>query len=312
MRLHRFAAAVALPGMFASPLVAERQGETTTALSSAPTVDLAVSTKSNGEPTTFEVFAPRPSSSEASKSVSEDQLSVTPTSTVDLPSSTSTYEPTGAPFPASAFNHCEDPNARPFCLPTNGTDLYVGNYYYATWNPDFFPHNSSIVVKVQYRNDSSYTYFELDFVALWIEDGTTSKAKSAAGPMVTVKNAPPRYLPPSQTSKFHKEGIMIGLPVSLGFVLLVVVGLFFGMRKQRKIGLGNIMGRQKRGYATRKSKRERLGLGKKGAIRLEEVELPNRPRNDSLGSLVSEDDEIRPAPRGNHFRDELQRQKTGR
>ena len=97
----------------------------------------------------------------------------------------------------------------------------------------------------------------------------SAKLDAFDGPMVTLQNAPVEHYPPSETTKFDKLGLMIGLPVSLGFVCLVVFGLMFGMRKNRTIGIGNIMGRN-RGYGARKSKRQRLGLGKKGAIRLEE------------------------------------------
>jgi hypothetical protein len=40
-------------------------------------------------------------------------------------------------------------------LPLNGSELYAGSTYYATWNPDFFPLNSTVVIKVQFDNDSS-------------------------------------------------------------------------------------------------------------------------------------------------------------
>lgn len=81
------------------------------------------------------------------------------------------------------------------------------------------------------------------------------------------------------------------------------------------------MGRRNRGYGVGKSRRQRLGLGKKkGAIRLDDREqqansqfrdAPTHGRGDSLGNLAG-DDEIRPAPRGNQFRDEIRRQQTGR
>ena len=147
----------------------------------------------------------------------------------------------------------------------------------------------------------------------------TKTANPYKGPSIMITNEPAtHYSPPDPTKVPNKEGLIIGLPVSLGFVLLVVVGLYFGMRKQRIIGLGNIMGRRNKGYGTGKSRRQRLGLSKKGAIRLEDQEsktairtAPAHSHGDSLGSLVS-DDEIRPAPRGNQFRDEIERQQTGR
>jgi hypothetical protein len=157
--------------------------------------------------------------------------------------------------------------------------------------------------------------FNLTFTALNIDNENPGvKAKSYDGPSITIMNEPPRHLPPSNTTKIQKEGLMIGLPVGLGALFIVVAGTYFGMRKHRTIGLGNIMGRRNRGYGVGKSRRQRLGLGKKGAIALEEREIPGRTREraNSLGSLVSDDDEIRPAPRGNQFRDEIQRQQTGR
>jgi hypothetical protein len=225
-----------------------------------------------------------------------------------------------------------------------------------TWNPDFYPLNSTVIIKLQLDNDSTqqvwsspktknswghvevtmekewmqgklarpelfsvyadgvtlgYSMFNLTFAALNNDEEGDGKAVFADGPTITLKNAPPRHLPPSPTTKFHKEGLMIGLPIALAFVLIVVVGLYIGNRKKRTIGLGNIMGRHNRGYGTRKSKRQRLGLGKKGAIRLEEREVPQHTRADSLGSLIS-DDGIRPAPGNNHFRDEIERQRTGK
>jgi len=229
----------------------------------------------------------------------------------------------------------------------------VGETYYVTWNPDYFPVNSTITIKLNYANDSQiqawssdpvdnswgvttitmdqvwlqgYSQYNLTFYALMFESADpASKSVPYDGPMITLTNKPPNhYTPPQHTKVPDKLGLMVGLPVSLGFCLLVVLGLWLGMRKHRTIGLGNVMGRRG-GYGTRKSRRERLGLGKKGAIRLQEREvlaepqyrddmppaprIPAHRREESLGSLVS-DDGIRPS--GNAFRQELERQKTGR
>lgn len=168
-----------------------------------------------------------------------------------------------------------------------------------------------------------YSAYNLTFYALNFEaSDATKQATPYEGPMITITNEPPQhYKPPEPTKPPNKSGLLIGLPVSLGFVVIVVVGLFIGMRKHRTIGLGNIMGRRNRGYGVGKSRRQRLGLGKKkGAIRLDDREqqansqfrdAPTHGRGDSLGNLAG-DDEIRPAPRGNQFRDEIRRQQTGR
>ena len=170
-----------------------------------------------------------------------------------------------------------------------------------------------------------YSEYNLTFYALMFESADpSSKSVPYDGPNVMLTNTPPsHYAPPEQTKLPNKMGLMVGLPVSLGFCFLVVVGLWLGMRKHRTIGLGNVMGRRG-GYGAGKSRRQRLGFGKKGAIRLQEREvsaepqyrdmppaprIPGHGREESLGSLVS-DDGIR--PHGNAFRQELERQKTGR
>ena len=216
-----------------------------------------------------------------------------------------------------------------------------------TWDPDFFPINSTVTVKLQYANDSQqeawsssaldvswgvatvtmdaawlqgYSQYNLTFVALDFEPGMPNKvATPYAGPLITLTRAPPNHYKPPSHTKVNKDGLVIGLPVGLGMCTLVVVGLFFGMRKHRTIGLGNIMGRRgKAGYGVAKSRRQRLGLSKKGAIRLQDRDerAPTMPppvpgahaRGDSLGSLVSDGK----PPRGNQFRDEIARQQGGR
>ncbi|KAF2730512.1 hypothetical protein EJ04DRAFT_392476, partial [Polyplosphaeria fusca] len=180
-------------------------------------------------------------------------------------------------------------DTQPFCLPNNESTLYIGNTYYATWNPDYFPLNSTVTVKAQFINDSlqevwsspatdnswgfvaftvgnewtqSYDRFNLTLYALVFEaDDPTKKATPWTGPTFEVTKEPPRhYAPPEPTKAPNKEGLYIGIPVSLGFVLIVVVGLWIGMRHRRTIGIGNIMGRRQ-GYGAGKSRRQRLGLG---------------------------------------------------
>ena len=82
---------------------------------------------------------------------------------------------------------------------------------------------------------------------------------------------------------------MIALPIALGCAAFIVLGLFFGMRKHRILGVGSVYGRRGRGYGERKSRRQRLGV-RKAAIRLEEREVPPEPR-------YTDADEIMPAPR---------------
>jgi hypothetical protein len=166
------------------------------------------------------------------------------------------------------------------------------------------------------------------------------------GPTVYLSKAPAtHYAPPPHTKLPSNLSLLIGLPLGLGALVFVSLGLFFGMRKHRHIGVGGVMGKRA-GYGVGKSRRQRLG--KKGAIRLEEREVlqsrsqgartggntrargedeirpfdaqgtaqqmwPLPPargghqRDESLGSLVSDSE-----GGNNAFRREVERQRTGR
>ncbi|KAF2800502.1 hypothetical protein K505DRAFT_190800, partial [Melanomma pulvis-pyrius CBS 109.77] len=181
-------------------------------------------------------------------------------------------------------------NKNPFCLPSNESTLFYDKTYYATWDPLSFPTNSTVVVQIQLSNDTTqqvwssgktdnswgfvavetkkewmqgYSMYNLTFHLLNYEPAAPERAASTLdGPVITLTNEPPNhYKAPPFNKVPNKEGLLIGLPVTLGFLLIVIVGLYFGMRKHRTIGLGNIMGRR-RGYGVGKSKRQRLGLGK--------------------------------------------------
>ncbi|CAI6257503.1 unnamed protein product [Periconia digitata] len=342
------AISTAFLGASAGPMAAKRQDSSaTSASSSASSSSTASSTSSSAStPQISEGLVPTTLSDGTVTTTSVRDPQFTETSSTSSDTTSYTFSRTGLPVPASTnFPQCHDTGAKPFCLPNNNTPVYVGKTYYATWNADFFPPNSTVQIKVQWTNDSKvetyssenipnqlgyaavsmekdwlqgYDLYNLTFRAVNFDSGNPKKkAEVFDGPMVTLGYAPIEHYPPSRPTQFNKEGLMIGLPVTLGFVLIVVVGLYIGMRKNRIIGVGNIMGR-KRGYGAGKSRRQRMGLGKKGAIRLEDREASRaqytpangHSRGDSLGSLVSDDG--RPAPGTNHFRDEIQRQQTGR
>ncbi|PVI05936.1 hypothetical protein DM02DRAFT_55132 [Periconia macrospinosa] len=352
MKFDSFTALVAISTAFlgtsAGPVVAKRQGSSTisgtssSSSSSSPTP----TTSSSSKDQVSEGLVPITLSDGTVTTTAVRDPQFTPTASTSSDTTSYTYSRTGLPVPVSTnFPQCHDTGAKPFCLPNNNTPVYVGKTYYATWNPDFFPVNSTVQIKIQWANDSNvetwssenilnqlgyaavnmekdwlqgYSMYNLSFRALnFVSSDPKMKAEVFDGPMVTLGYAPPQHRPPPPPTKFNKEGLIIGLPVTLGCVLLVVFGLYIGMRKNRTIGLGNVMGRR-RGYGTGKSKRQRLGLGKKGAIRLEDREPPRsqyanargHSHGDSLGSLVSDDG--RPTPGTNHFRDEIHRQQTGR
>ncbi|KAF2839555.1 hypothetical protein M501DRAFT_1010654 [Patellaria atrata CBS 101060] len=330
---------------------------TDTAITEGPTVAL-VQTVINGTTTTVEVEIPTPTESDsesASATVTGDRSE---TAEPELTASP-TPRPTNAPLVSTDESiRCTDPNAKPFCQPTNNTEVYVGKIYYVTWNPAFFNDNSTVAIALNFDNSSQtqawqsrevphsdgfatvkmegkwlngYTRFNLTFLAVQFEDGRDEVATWFTGPTVELRHEPPSHYPPPPENHIDPNdmGLKVGLPIGLGGLFLVMFGLLFGMRKTRTIGLGNIMSRN-RGYASGKSRRQRLGMGKKGAIRLQEREvsrehqyrddLPSPPRgefgqpqggyarDEDLGSLVGT-----PTEEGrNAFRAEIERQRTGR
>jgi hypothetical protein len=66
------------------------------------------------------------------------------------------------------------------------------------------------------------------------------------GPDFMLTNEPPtHYKAPAFTKVPDKAGLLIGLPVTLGVLVLGIVAIYFGMKKHRSFGVGNIWGRRK-------------------------------------------------------------------
>ncbi|CAG8974262.1 hypothetical protein HYALB_00008957 [Hymenoscyphus albidus] len=271
----------------------------------------------------------------------------------------------GAPAPTStgggSFQVCQnmDGNYAPFCKPENGSSVYIGETYYVNWDTHFFAmKNASVLVQANYVNatgpdgitggiqayQSPPTANAFGFIA-WTIDSVWLKGMKAnnvtlfivplnpianeptsfQGPTLEVTNRPKEYYHPGKPKKPKAQDIYIALPTVFGFIMLCVVGGYFWNRNQRKIGLGNIMGRRK-GYGVGKSRSQRLGLGKKksGAIRLQERDLSAgtqyrdtpqrraaghaRADSESLGSLVGTPTE----DRDGYFTDEMNPQARAR
>lgn len=192
-------------------------------------------------------------------------------------------------------------------------ELYA-NQLQVQWSSTAFPANTSITVGLQYGNNASQVawisdqyvtqrgYTEVTIQEDWLEgyvarnlsliwntfSATAGDRKVAF--QVEIDQKPVEHYPAPAKSKVpDKESLVIALPVTLGFLCIVMFGLYFGMRKHRHIGLKSVMGRGRRGYGNGKSRRERLGI-KKGAIRLEDREV------FSDSDVYRDDDDIVPAP----------------
>ncbi|KAI9741334.1 MAG: hypothetical protein M1834_003051 [Cirrosporium novae-zelandiae] len=313
---------------YAAAILARQPDASTTALASSAATSGTETTVSATAKTTGDTAA------KSTDAVSATDDIVTTRTTKDAATSTSdTAESATASRTLDGdFPVCHEATGplRPFCLPTDGRD----NGGQSAWTSD--------------RTANSYGYLTVTFEKAWLQDNarnnltfyiveydpsSTTRNSILNGPTVSLTTAPKTHYSPSPpTSVPNKAGLMIGLPVCLGFVLLVVCGLFIGMRKHRRIGLGNVMGR-KRGYGIGKSRKQRVG--KKGPIRLDEYEAGSRPedpiftgdartagskpahshaREESLGSLVDSPrvNNFGEAPHdgGNAFRDEISRQRA--
>jgi Ykl077w/Psg1 (Pma1 Stabilization in Golgi) len=150
---------------------------------------------------------------------------------------------------------------------------------------------------------------QLNLTLFWVAYDAGSSS-SSSNPYhlaynVTIVPKPSEHLPANiHKGKPSTESLVIALPIVLGFILLLVVGLFIGMRAHRRIGLGSIMGRGRHGYGTNKSRRQRLGI-KKGAIRLEDREALAPPSghyrdrsNDDITPIPRQEDATWSAPPG--------------
>jgi Ykl077w/Psg1 (Pma1 Stabilization in Golgi) len=192
----------------------------------------------------------------------------------------------------------------------------------------------SITMNKDWLQGASWNNLTLRLIAA-TTDGES--AKFLSGPLVQLGKKPGEHLPAysTPTKAPSKLGLIIGLPVAFVIVGLLTFGLWWSVRKQRHIGIGNVMSRSRHGYGSRKSRRQRLG-GKKGGIRLgdedifnanveggfkDEVEMQGRMKNtkggqrrdfdEDLGDLVDTPHNERfgdDRDDGNAFRREIQRQ----
>jgi hypothetical protein len=165
---------------------------------------------------------------------------------------------------------------------------------------------------------------------LYPSNPAANEPQSFTGPTVMVTNRPAQYYRQPKTPAPKGQTLYIALPTVFGAILLLVCGTHLWNRKNRQIGLGNVMGRRK-GYGTGKSRAQRLGLRKNkkdGGIQLREQELTAggqyrdvpenrntsrtaghaRADSDALGSLAGSPTE----ERTNYFRDEMRRQEQSR
>lgn len=189
---------------------------------------------------------------------------------------------------AGDFPVCTDRNTEfsPFCLPHDGAEVIVDATYYVTWNADLYPLNATITIELRYpnstegdsaftseRTDNSYGYVPLRMRKEWLQgkshnrltlysielDSTSDRRASARqGPTVVLLPRPAEHYKPPPSLPFNKLALMIGLPVSVGVVVLLVCAVSFGMWRSRKTGIKHIRASRNKGYGVGKSKNQRM------------------------------------------------------
>ncbi|KAH8813299.1 hypothetical protein F5884DRAFT_332970 [Xylogone sp. PMI_703] len=324
------------------------------------TID-GVATTINPVPATLTAAPTTASSSddEPAPTSDSDPAAATTTSSDDEPAPTSDSGPAPTATGGGSYQVCHntDGDFKPFCKPDNGSSVYVGESYYITWDTSFFPHpNTTVVVQANYVNasdggpqafqspmvPSSYGFVSWTIDKAWLKDMKSNNltlfivslgtnAVNVPGPTVMVTTHPKSYYHQPLPKVPRGPALYIALPVVLVFVVVCIAGGFYLNRHHRHIGLGSVMGRGK-GYGVGKSRRQRLGLGKTGAIQLRDQDLhhgagdyqvaPSSPEageqnlsaqrqhgharadSDALGSLAGTPTE----DRRNYFREEMRRQ----
>ncbi|KAG5953006.1 hypothetical protein E4U53_007234 [Claviceps sorghi] len=261
------------------------------------------------------------------------------------------------------FSRCYNKKGQyaPFCRPTHNSSIYVDNTYYVTWDPDWFNKTEEaskaryVSLRINYFNETSGEQSDRDifdqaypasygFLPFKVESrylkghrsnnitlqlvgheiqNTTAPAFKTVELPIVVTTAPLDPTPPTPVPE--GQTLVIALPVTFGVIMLLLFGGCLWNRQTRRIQLGNVMGRSRRGYTGRRTRD--LFRRSKG-IRLDEApasptmdyhDTPDRERRDSdaLGSLtdspVRADFEQQGTTGGhNAFRDEMNRQERER
>jgi hypothetical protein len=174
-----------------------------------------------------------------------------------------------------------------------------------TWDTSYFVINSTVYVHVDYANNTGgaqpvyvsnsipnalgygvvlmdgnwltgLSQNNLTILLVGLDPVPDQHPTWVQGPTVMLMRKPPTHYQPSPRINPNKISLMIGLPVSLGFVVVCIIVLVWRIRRSKSAsfrGLRGLIGGN-RGYGGSKSRRQRLGLGKKkGSIRLAEEEL---------------------------------------
>ena len=180
------------------------------------------------------------------------------------------------------------------------------------------------------RNNISLSLIAYDTVA----GSNDPSPEFITGPIISITTPPVEHFPGIKSSPPNRLGLEIGIPVGIGFFVLMLFLFWFGVKNHTKLDLKGLRDRRRKGYGVGKSRRQRMG--KKGPIRMDdsestpggevfrddpenglELQQRHQTREESLGSLVDSParhgfrDEHSPT-RANTFQNEISRLKSFR
>jgi hypothetical protein len=253
-----------------------------------------------------------------------------------------------------AFSRCfnMDGEYAPFCRPSLNSTLLTGTTYFVTWDPDFFNKTNDnttydISVRIDYlnttRNVNEWVKLEtadksvpaergfwpfavgdkhlkgkstnqIRLQLLKSRTGTEEKEPLEGFDGYPLKVEKPGWSDHNPSPAPSNRDLLIALPVALGSVALLLLGICLWNRKTRRINLKGISTRARRGYSShryRKNNGIQLEPATPEAPDYRDFELPTVPgarRDSDLGSLAGSPTTDSFRPQGNTFRDEISRQ----
>ncbi len=192
----------------------------------------------------------------------------------------------------------------------------------------------AITMNEDWLQDRSRNNLTLEIVAMDPMPG--AQATRRPGPTVSLTKKPVNHHQPPPKVKTSKLGLYVGLPLALLVIAVILGAVYIGMRRTRRLGFANVMGGagRRKGYGVGQSHRQRMRAagGNNKGIRLDETggfHGHQRTPSDGTGDLQYVDDDggftdepthgvptdihdHRNASGTNAFREEIERQRTGR
>ncbi|MCJ1270957.1 hypothetical protein MMC22_010856 [Lobaria immixta] len=307
-------------------------------------------------------------SSNSTLSANSTQSANTSTPVADsTPSSAAPIEPTASAGPDALakeaeachrtdLDHDDAAKFSPFCKPREGQNVTIGDEYPFIWDSDVFESNSTNRIELRYMNSSDILntseavanekgYILIKMQEKWLNesdsknittfirsepDDSDHPPKTKPGPTLTLIKDPS---PASSGKDPKKLGVKVGVPFAMAFLVVVLLLLCLGTKKQRRKAWSKVTGSRSSGYLASRSRGQRtdggiqlreddVGRGQfrdepdRGGVELQDRDGRRHYSGDSsfgsLGSSPTQEGFGGRSPGANNvFRDEISRQRGG-